>query len=63
MSYASIEESSCIGCGTCEALCPEVFEMTVRDTAQAIGEVVDDAKATVQRAMNMCPVKCIYWDD
>lgn len=63
MPYATIEESACIGCGSCEALCPDVFAMTARGTAQATCEVTDATKAAAQKAINMCPVRCIYWDE
>ena len=34
--YVTIDESACVGCGSCEALCPAVFAMTDRGTAEPI---------------------------
>lgn len=48
----------CISCGTCESLCPEVFE--VREVAY-VKPGVDPAKhsADVLEAAEMCPVSVI----
>ena len=51
-----INKEECIGCGTCSAVCPEVFELT------------DDGKAKVKaqkkipcvkEAIDSCPVDAI----
>ena len=36
--YVLIDEGACVGCGSCEALCPDVFVMNDRGTAEAIAE-------------------------
>ena len=61
--YGMIDESACIGCGSCEALCPAVFAMTDRGTAEAIAEATDATQADVKEAMKMCPANCIHWDE
>lgn len=55
-----VDQKLCIGCGTCEALCPAVFEVidghaTVKQDA--------DFKANAQcisDAIEACPVTAIY---
>lgn len=61
--YVTIAEGACVGCGSCEALCPEVFQMTDRGTAEAISEVTEATLADVKEAINMCPMDCIHWDN
>ena len=52
----------CISCGTCESVCPEVFE--VRSTAQ----VKDDANLAnheeeIKEATEICPVSVIKYEE
>ncbi|NMP37221.1 MAG: ferredoxin [Clostridiales bacterium] len=50
----------CIGCGLCEATCPEVFKMTENGTAEAIRETVpSQAEQTAKEAKENCPVEAI----
>ena len=58
MKYAVDE--NCIGCGLCNATCPEVFSMTDVGTAKAIEEDVPaSAEETAKEAMENCPVGAI----
>jgi ferredoxin len=58
MKYAVDE--NCIGCGLCNATCPEVFSMTDEGTAKAIEEDVPaSAEEAAQEAMENCPVGAI----
>lgn len=58
MKYAVDE--NCIGCGLCNATCPEVFSMTDEGTAKAIEEdVPSSAEETAKEAMENCPVGAI----
>lgn len=61
-----IHREECIGCGVCEALCPEVFKL-VDDGKSSIvekhrrndlgeGEVKSDLTACVESARDSCPV-------
>lgn len=61
-----IDREGCIGCGVCEALCPEVFKL-VEDGKSSIvekhrqndlgeGEVESDLAACVETARDSCPV-------
>lgn len=61
--YAMVDENECIGCGSCEALAPEVFQINDDGKAEAYAEANDDNKASVEEAMEMCPMKCISWDE
>ena len=58
---ATVNES-CIGCGLCNGICPEVF--TMGDDGLAHGEEFDAALLTaVQEARDGCPVSAISIED
>ena len=51
---------NCIGCGLCESICPEVFEMTGEGVAKATeNEVEPDHIDKAGEALNSCPVAAI----
>jgi len=58
-----VDEEECIGCGSCEEICPEVFVLN-EDTEKA--EVIKPEggpEDLVEEAMEACPVECIHWED
>ncbi len=61
--YAMVEQDACLGCGSCEAVAPDVFRMNDEGLAEAYAEVTDDLKGAVEEAMEMCPGSCIKWDE
>ena len=57
--YATVE-SDCIGCGSCEAVCPEVFRMNDDGLAEAyVNPVPAELEEKAQEAADMCPVNVI----
>jgi len=57
-----VEREKCIGCGTCVALCPAVFQL--KDDGKS--DVVDPDGASetdIQQAIDSCPVQCIRWKE
>lgn len=51
---------NCIGCGLCNATCPEVYSMTEEGTAKAIEQdVPQEAQDSAKEAMESCPVDAI----
>ncbi len=50
---------SCIGCGMCNSICSEVFEMNAEGLAEATGAVTAENEASVREAMDSCPVGAI----
>jgi ferredoxin len=62
----TIDREGCIGCGVCEALCPEVFKLFEdgkscitekhRKGSLSEGEVGSDLVACVESATDSCPV-------
>ena len=57
-----VDQEECTGCGLCEEVCPEVFQMNEDD----VSEVYDEDGASedkIQEAIDGCPVECIHWED
>lgn len=65
----SIDREGCIGCGVCEALCPEVFKLLedgksgiiekYRKKSLGEGEIGVDLASCVENAKVSCPVEVI----
>lgn len=58
-----IDEEECIGCGSCEEICTEVFKVN-EDTEKA--EVIKPDKGPedlIEEATTTCPVECIHWEE
>ena len=51
-----IDQESCIGCGTCAAICPNVFKMNDESKAEVIGEGEGDC---AKNGAESCPVQAI----
>jgi len=57
---AKVDPETCIACGLCAEVCPEVFEMTDAGPAEAKpGDVPPEAEATCRQAADDCPVEAI----
>lgn len=58
-----IVEEECIACGSCEEICPEVFQL---NESLGFAQVINPEGSTeeqVQEAMDACPTQCIHWED
>lgn len=67
MSKIKLEREKCIGCGSCQALCPKYFELQddgkshIKDAQkQDVDELETDKIDCAQAAAEACPVQCIY---
>jgi ferredoxin len=56
MPKAIVNEDLCIGCGTCESLCPSVFKME-NGKSHVIAEECGDCNC--QETVDSCPVGAI----
>lgn len=61
MSKPVVNHDLCIGCGTCESLCPEAFKME-DGKSQVICEQCSDA-CNCQEAVDSCPVNAISLEE
>lgn len=56
-----VNHEQCIGCGACQAICPDVFEFTDEGLMEAIkDEINKDFIDDVKDAMEGCPVDAIH---
>jgi len=60
----SIDQEKCIACGTCVAICPEVFEMKDNGKVDVKGEfkgkdVPKELEDKVKEAHDACPATAI----
>ncbi|WDV45693.1 ferredoxin [Clostridiaceae bacterium M8S5] len=57
---AYVDKGTCIGCGLCPDICPEVFEMDQSDKAEATDmELTDELIDSARDAEEQCPVDAI----
>jgi ferredoxin len=52
----------CISCGSCEAICPKVFEVTDIARVKPHGDLEENAEL-IREAADMCPVSVIKVDE
>ena len=58
-----IDEGECIGCGSCESICPEVFVMNEETEKAEVVKPEGGPEDLIQEAMETCPVECIHWEE
>ena len=60
-----IVSAACIGCGTCESICPAVFKVEEID-GKLISRVLpadyEAEKEKINEALASCPVQAISWE-
>ena len=59
---AIVDKDTCISCGLCPSMCPEVFEMQDDDKAGVKNdknEIPEDVVSSAQEARDACPVDAI----
>ena len=54
-----VDQELCIGCGACEATCPEVFELVDDKSQVKSNPVSEELQASALDAENGCPVSAI----
>ncbi len=57
---ANVDKDTCIGCGICPSVCPEVFQMDDDGKAKAIEDPVPTtSEDSAKEAEDQCPVNAI----
>lgn len=57
-----ISEDECIGCGSCEAICPEVFNLDAKQGKATVIKPEGGPEDMIEEAIEACPVSCISWE-
>ena len=67
MAKIKLEHEKCIGCGSCQAICPKYFEITddgkshIKDAVKAEIEELEVQKLEcAESASEACPAQCIH---
>lgn len=67
MPKIKLEREKCIGCGSCQALCPKYFEIiddgksSIKGAAKSdIQELETSKLECAESAAEACPVQCIH---
>ena len=67
MAKIKLEREKCIGCGSCQALCPKYFELQEDGKSHIVGatkqEVEELEVADLENAISAaeaCPAQCIH---
>ena len=63
MRTVTLDQEECIGCGTCEELCPEVFRLNPDSEKAEVIKPKGGDEDQIQEAIDSCPVDCIGWAD
>jgi len=60
MTKAKVNQEICIGCGTCESLCPKIFKLE-NGKSQVISDDCGDCNC--QEVIDSCPVSAISMEE
>ncbi len=60
---AMINDVACVGCGSCEGICPDVFEVEDGVSHVKTVPVPDDCEDECREAAENCPVQAISLND
>jgi len=58
-----LDQDECIGCGSCEEICPEVFKLDADTEKAEVIKPEGGPKDQIQEAIDTCPVSCIHWEE
>ena len=63
MRVPRIDENLCQGCGNCEAICPEVFEVREDGLSHIITTDISDLEGCIEAAVENCPEDAISFEE
>jgi len=65
MSKLEIDKDKCLGCGSCELNCPEVFEINISSGKAEIKSTADlkKNKDCIDQSVKNCPTQAIYYEE
>lgn len=54
-----VNKETCIGCGTCAAICPDVFKISADGKSEVIPGDYTSKENLINQAKDACPVQAI----
>lgn len=54
-----VDEDTCLGCGQCEEVCPDLFKIDDEKAIVLLDEVPDNLQEYCHEAAEICPVSAI----
>jgi len=63
MSALSIDSYRCNGCGTCCAMCPDVFALNPLTGKAELIDPDQEVTEAIRQAAAFCPEKCILFSE
>ena len=58
-----VDQDECIGCGTCEGICPEVFQLNEETGTSEVIKPEGGPEDLIEEAIDSCPVEAIHWQE
>jgi ferredoxin len=59
----TVDQDECIGCGTCERICPEVFQLNEETGTSEVIKPEGGPEDLIEEAIDSCPVEAIHWQE
>lgn len=63
MKIPKVDQEKCEGCGNCEAICPEVFELGADEKSHIITDDFEGLEACIEAAIENCPDDAITLEE
>lgn len=63
MMVAFVDEELCIGCGQCEEICPEVFEIGDEKALVISDEIPGEVLDACYEVVETCPVNALILEE
>jgi len=62
MIKITLDKEKCIGCGSCESVCPQCWKVSAEGKAEFLGSATGEVKeiGCNQEAADVCPAQCIH---
>ena len=59
----TVDENTCIGCGSCTIVAPDAFEINAKGMSEPKENALKTVEDTLLKAAQVCPVKAISLTD
>ncbi len=65
MKNLKIDKDKCLGCGSCELNCPDVFQINISSGKATVknNADLDKNQECLQKSIDDCPTQAIYYEE